>query len=292
MKKQLFAASVLVGLTGAPALAADMAVKAPAAPAPVYNWTGWYAGVNAGVRLGNVETDFNAAPVTVVRGVGPSSFTTPGLAGSDTVRPTQFMGGGQIGYNWQFAPTWVAGLEADFQGTVKQDSNTTLTGNFTGTSTGVGFPVSGSTVLNYQTQVEWFGTVRGRIGYLWGNGNVLTYATGGLAYGKVGLGAATSTVSGIVGGTTFSVTNAIGGHSRVNTGWVVGLGTEGKLSIPGWTLKVEGLYMDLGTLADTDTLAGVTFGGLGFTGASGGQTTKRTHFTDGIVRVGLNYQFR
>lgn len=86
--------------------------------------------------------------------------------------------------------------------------------------------------------------------------------------------------------------NAIGSHSHVNAGWVVGFGTEGKLSIPGWTLKIEGLYMDLGTLADTDALVGVAFGGPGFTSATGGQTIKRTHFTDGIFRVGLNYQFR
>jgi opacity protein-like surface antigen len=82
----------------------------------------------------------------------------------------------------------------------------------------------------------------------------------------------------------FSITHAIG-HSNVNTGWVVGSGTEGKLLIPGWTYRIEGLYMDLGHLDDTDvalpTIKSVT----------GGQTFTHTHFTDTILRLGVNYQF-
>src|SRR5215472_823891 len=85
------------------AFAADMPVKAPApAPAPVYNWTGWYVGVNAGASFGNVKTDFSIAPVTVTSGL--ESVTTPGIGGSHTVSPDGFMGGGQIGYNWQLSP--------------------------------------------------------------------------------------------------------------------------------------------------------------------------------------------
>lgn len=61
--KRLATAIAAIALIGTPAFAADMAVKAPPAPAPVYNWTGWYTGVNAGASFGNVKTDFNA-PVT------------------------------------------------------------------------------------------------------------------------------------------------------------------------------------------------------------------------------------
>jgi outer membrane immunogenic protein len=113
--------------------AADMAVKAPppAAPAPVYNWTGWYVGVNAGASFGNVKTDFNVAPGTslVIEGESFSTGTIPGFAGSDRVYPSGFIGGGQIGYNWQFSPIWVVGFEADFQGAVEKD-HSTPTSNF------------------------------------------------------------------------------------------------------------------------------------------------------------------
>jgi opacity protein-like surface antigen len=97
------------------------------------------------------------------------------------------------------------------------------------------------------------GTVRLRIGYVWGNGEVMSYVTGGLAYGEVKING-THTVSGEFEfgpvDSLGSVTQAFG-HSQVNTGWAVGYGTEGKLLIPGWTFKAEYLYMDLGTLDAT-----------------------------------------
>jgi outer membrane immunogenic protein len=166
---------------------------------------------------------------------------------------------------------------------------TTLTNNFD-----ISFPATvfaratGSTVLDYQTKIDWFGTVRGRLGYLWGDGTVLTYVTGGLAYGRVGIDG-TSTVSGTVHAEAtippFSMTRAIG-HSQVNTGWTIGSGTEGKLLIPGWTYKIEYLYVDLGSLDDNDPPPPTTISVLG-----GGQIHTHTHFTDNILRAGLNYQF-
>jgi outer membrane immunogenic protein len=117
---------------------------------------------------------------------------------------------------------------------------------------------------------------------------VLTYVTGGLAYGKVDV-AGTSTL-GIQ--TLPSLTQAFD-HSNVNTGWVVGTGTEGKLLIPGWTYKIEGLYMDLGHL-DTNSPGiapvSVVEPNVTFTTTAGPVHT-HTHFTDTILRAGLNYQF-
>jgi outer membrane immunogenic protein len=259
-----------------------MPVKAPApAPAAVYNWTGWYAGVNAGASFGNVKTDFNAASVEVTS-VVPSGFSdTPGFAGSDRTYPSGFIGGGQIGYNWQYSPLIVVGLEADFQGAVERDHNT-ITNSFTASFTPiitvealVNAPaapttVSGSTVLDYQTKIDWFGTVRARLGYVWGNGDVLSYLTGGLAYGRVGING-TSTVSGAVsvatGGSFFNSQSF--DNSHVNIGWVVGYGTEGRLAgMPGW-------------MPCPPPTAG----------ASGGGVTTHSHFTDGILRGGLNYRF-
>ena len=287
------AAIAAIALIGAPAFAADMAVKAPLpAPAPVYNWAGRYAGVNAGASFGNVKTDFNA-PVTFTlnEGAGPGSGSTD-FAGSNREYPSGFIGGGQIGYNWQLSPIWVVGLEADAQGAIEKDSNT-LTNNFNfffavpGT-TFIAHPV-GSTALDYQTKIDWFGTVRGRIGYVWGNGEVLSYVTGGLTYGKVDV-EGTSTVS--VNGPS-PVTQAFG-HSAVNIGWVVGYGTEGHLPLmPGnWTWKIEGLYMDLGTLDATGSGGFASLSGGGETATTtAGPVTTHTHFTDGILRAGLNYQF-
>src|SRR5262249_45931565 len=153
--------------------------KAAPPPAPVSGWAGWYVGVNAGASFGNVKTDFNA-PVTIFFNAsnGPASGTAD-FAGSDTVYPSGFMGGGQIGYNWQFSPIWVVGLEADFQGADEKD-HSTLTSNFSAplfflaTGGPNGQTATGTTALDYTAKIEWFGTARVRAGCVWGNGNVMS----------------------------------------------------------------------------------------------------------------------
>ena len=183
------------------------------------------------------------------------------------------------------------GLEADFQGAAEKDHNT-LTNSFSGVTGPIfAFPVTGSTVLDYSTQIDWFGTVRVRAGYVWGNGNVFSYVTGGLAYGEVKING-TNTVSGTASGLPFSLTQAFG-HSQVNTGWVAGCGTEGRLGNSNWTWKVESLYMGLGTLdATASSVTGTTtIPNAANVSATAGQVTTHTRFNDGILRGGLNYKF-
>jgi outer membrane immunogenic protein len=287
MKKLASCLIASVGVIATPAFAADMAVKAPPpALAPVYNWTGWYVGGNLGASFGRVKTDFNGAPVTVsIPGTPP--IPVSGFATSDTVYPSGFIGGGQIGYNWQLSPIWVVGLEADIQGALEKESGTP-TVPVSGSVPCGGGPctATGTAVTQYEAKIDWFGTVRGRIGYLWGNGEALTYVTGGLGYGKVELNA-TSTVSGtafVPGGVPFTTTHAFS-HSQLKAGWVVGFGTEGKLLIPGWTYKIESLYIDLGDADPVDICEVCS------PATSGGLIAGRGHFTDAILRAGLNYQF-
>jgi outer membrane immunogenic protein len=86
--------------------------KASPAPASVWNWTGFYAGANAGGSIGRDPTT-----QSVSNAVGSATF------GSFTMSPAGFIGGGQIGYNYQFAPHWVVGVEGDFQGASQSDSS-------------------------------------------------------------------------------------------------------------------------------------------------------------------------
>ena len=88
------AAAIAVLMIGATAFAADMPVKAPSpAPVPVYNWSGWYAGVNLGASFGNVKTDYNGTPGTITVSfneppggpvTGSATGSIKGFAGSDT----------------------------------------------------------------------------------------------------------------------------------------------------------------------------------------------------------------
>jgi outer membrane immunogenic protein len=328
MKKLAYAVAV-TGLLGTSAFAADMAVKGPPVPppTPVYNWTGWYVGVNAGASFGAANTDIHdsttVTTTVVITGapLGPATLVganTFGFGNHDQGSPSGFMGGGQIGYNWQFSPIWVGGVEADFQGALERD-DFTRTDNFsgfvgasgacpTGSTTSFCFApatAAGSRALDFHSQIDWFGTVRARAGYVWGNGNVMSYLTGGLAYGEVKING-TSIASGTITGNPFpgfSVTESFS-QSHVNTGWVAGYGTEAVIDGWGarnWTWKIEGLYMDLGSLDATGTGVGPTttsgsflcFGPSHCTFSTGahGQTTTHTHFTDGILRAGLNYKF-
>jgi outer membrane immunogenic protein len=284
----------VAGLIGTPAFAADMAVKSapPApAPAPVYNWTGWYIGVNAGASMGGAKTDYNVNPFTVTNNLGMAE-TFPGFGGTNFNSPDGFIGGGQIGYNWQYSPLIVVGLEADFQGALEKDSNV-----FHHSAVGTLLDTA-NTNVDITTKIDWFGTVRGRIGYVWGNGNVMSYLTGGLAYGKVEVN---GPVSGAITNGTSSIPFSLSGlsNSHVNTGWVLGYGNEGVIDFWGarnWTWRVETYYMDLGHLDTAGT--GVGFGtctgcaaGVAPFTSTGGQVSTHTHFTDWILRGGINYKF-
>jgi len=306
MRKFTIPIAIVTGLIAPSALAADIAVKGPPAPppAPVYNWTGWYVGVNAGASFGTADTDFHGAPIFAVNTLLPSPVTdhiTSAFAFSDQAQPNGFMGGGQIGYNWQYSPLIVVGVEADFQGALEKDTSNLgpQNVNFTSVAAVCGTSTHPCTAtLSHTTQIDWFGTVRARIGYVWGNGNVMSYLTGGLAYGEVKING-TNAISGPFDSSladgTISAT-ATFSQSHVNTGWVVGYGTEGVIDFWGarnWTWKIEGLWMDLGSLDATgpSSISCITCVIVAGTTFTGGQVSTHTHFTDGVLRGGLNYKF-
>jgi outer membrane immunogenic protein len=253
---------------------------ATAAEPALYNWTGVYLGANLGWSFGRSSTDYTIAGLPF---------------GSTSQRMDGILGGLQAGYNWQNG-RGVFGLEADIQAT-GQKGNSYLTDFIPGTAgtpgtpaipcipivstvttcqPGTGIPGTPGTpgtpsitgLINYQNKLPWFGTFRGRLGFTpaerW-----LVYATGGLAYGEV------DTVDSLtVGGTSVVLsTNAI------RWGWTVGGGVEAVIR-DNWTAKFEYLYIDLGSV--TDTLVGI---------APITPITTRSHMTDNIVRVGVNYKW-
>src|ERR1051326_8343110 len=119
--KKLACIVAVAGLIGTPAFAADMVVKAPPlAAAAVYNWTGFYAGLNFGWGWGRNNAAFtgdgpNGAGNDFISRVfdGPLNFNP--ITRSLGIDSSGAIGGAQIGYNWQFARSWLAGLEADIQ---------------------------------------------------------------------------------------------------------------------------------------------------------------------------------
>ncbi|MBP0580764.1 porin family protein [Labrys sp. LIt4] len=225
----------VVILAPAAAFAADLAPPPvePVAPeiVPSFTWTGFYAGLSAGYGRGNLDTDLKAVPTA--RGEELENALGFGLNGGIArVKDTAngFVGGGQIGYNYQLDPHWVVGAEADLQ-YAGLDSKKTFIGN-------QNIPVT------VKTELDWFGTARLRAGYAFDN--VLVYGTGGLAYGRVKSKVSTA-------GTSLS-------GSETKFGWALGAGAEYALT-QNWTVRAEYLYVDLGkaeTIKANSEIAQVT----------------------------------
>jgi outer membrane immunogenic protein len=298
MKKILLGAAVaMLGI--APALAADMApkyTKAPmAAPVPIDNWSGFYIGLNAGGSWSDNRRDYTmpfttpgnvfancaspvgVAPLVIAAGLNPFDIS----AGCS--RPSSFIGGAQVGYNWQ-AGTWVFGLEADgaWQSLIER--------SFTrfGTNTTVNAPM-GSVATDtafFKSEATGLGTFRGRVGYA--PGPWMVYATGGLAVGNV-----KHTFTEVLAPGNACVTPA-GNTCRTvsdddtKVGWTVGAGFEWMFA-RNWSIGAEYLYVDLGRT--TMTLAPVAGGVIGVTNFFFNTSTARFDDREHVARVKLNYHF-
>jgi outer membrane immunogenic protein len=251
--RKLLLGSVVATFVAGPALAADLLPeKAPIpAPPPPPTWTGFYIGLNAGA----VSADSNWKNLDGLEAWFPSSSLTNTTAG--------FIGGGQVGYNWQTGHA-VFGLEADMQYTsLNQTTNLQLVP--------VGFGLVPLAVLN--DQIKWLATVRGRSGLA--VDNVLVYLTGGLAVGQVNHTYTTPTI--IDPDDAFAI-------NKTKVGWTVGAGLEYMLW-QNWTVRTEVLYADLGksstTFNDVD--------GSCFFAPAGCRFEVRD--TMWIGRLGVNYKF-
>ncbi|MGH6760183.1 MAG: outer membrane protein [Phyllobacterium sp.] len=253
MKFTAFAAAMLLSPTVAYAADAVVYEPAPIASPATFSWTGFYLGANAGYGGGEFDHPFSIRPVD------PS--ITDRISGSLDVDASGFLGGVQAGYNWQFENKFVVGLEADIQASgIEGDLGLS-----------VSVPGGGSLSGKAGTEVEWFGTVRARIGYTPVE-RLLVYATGGLAYGKV-----ESFVKGSVAGLG-SFDESV---SETRTGWTAGAGIEYAVA-DNWTLKTEYLYTDLGKMTAFNDYLDPTASVLG---------KIESDVSFHTVRVGLNYKF-
>ena len=259
-----------------------------------------------------------------------SGMTTlgAGLALSGVAPMTQngFIGGGQVGYNYQWGPSIVIGIEADMQGTgirgnshaVGLGADSALIGqSFLGDKGrdqdyNLNSTAWGGTRVN--AGVDWMGTVRGRLGYLF-TPTMLVYATGGLTYGGVYASVHNYAVSSsAVTNTDYNLTPSkgfvgssynhtfIGGGSKSSTlvGWNVGGGIEW-MFMPNWSLKAEGIYWNMGNMTmPTAAFATAPYGascGCGWdsdnfaTSAATAIGATRVNYQGVIARAGVNYHF-
>ena len=196
MKRLLLGAAAFVAFA-APAFAADIPAraykKAPAYTAPevVYNWTGFYIGGHlGGAFAGNNSLQGNGG---------------------------RFMGGVEGGFDYQFAPNWVVGAEAQYSWLANNNN-------------GVVFP--GGVVVT--TKNNELGSVTGRLGYTWGP--ALLYGKGGYAFRD----------NNNIGVTVAGVPAAFTTNGRHQDGYTVGAGLE-YMFAPSWSAKAEYQYYNFGS---------------------------------------------
>jgi iron complex outermembrane recepter protein len=266
---------------GLPGIGIPLIYKAPpfkALPygAPIvtaWSWAGPYLGVNVGYSAGKSKTDtlFSDA-----------SAGTPLLAAGSSDNLNGVTAGFQGGYNWMASRWLVAGVEADIQ---LSTQNTTPTFICPGAicSPTLGDPAPVGASLDRAQKLDWFGTVRGRLGATV-TPEAMAYLTGGLAFAEI---KTAGTISGFTpgvdeNGNPIVTPVGIGFYDhRTKAGWAAGAGFETHLS-GNLTGKVEYLYLDFGRVSTTAANP---------LNATPIAVNLDSRVTDHIVRVGLNYKF-
>jgi outer membrane immunogenic protein len=288
-------------------------IKSPSPSSRMPMWGGFYAGLNAGYDFGtNNNTNvaawgpqgfsslFNNIPGTM-----PLSGVTLAQSGVAGNNQSGFLGGAQGGYNYQISDKYIVGAETDIQG-----ANINGGGSFVGAGYNVNNINNGSATsvggVKISSGVDWLGTARGRVGYLW-TPNLMVYATGGFSFGGVHTNVTNLAYSSyydptfMVPGTPPGIQPYFGSTTQKQTliGWNTGAGAEWMVS-DNWSVKTEALYWNLGNMNVATTSVSPAIGS-----AYWGVGTS-PHFTlpgqivvgsasinyQGIIaRAGVNYHF-
>jgi outer membrane immunogenic protein len=233
----------------------------------MYNWTGFYAGLNGGWAHGSSD----AKTSTVFSPTGYFATTSvPAIAsqGAQDLSSSTFTGGVQAGYNWQTGP-FVVGGEMDFNYMHLSDR---------ASSTAV-YPCCAPTTFTVESSMHtnWLFTARPKVGYAFNNW--LLYGTGGLAVTKLNANFNFTD--------TFATAHESESISKTKAGWTVGGGVEMGIA-KNCSLKAEYLYADFGSVTSTDRSFTAFAPPISF------PTNEFKHtidLTTHIVRLGLNYRF-
>jgi len=277
-------------------------------------WGGFHVGLDGGYAWDpNVYTttlpvlagfdnqeidDFGA----VYSGITHSGASALSATGATHPIVSGVFGGGQVGYDHQFGSSFVAGVEADVQGAgirgrggfvgAASTSFTDVGSCSLANTAGAGCIDTVASHVQNEKSINWIGTARVRFGYL-AMPTLLVYGTGGLAYG--GVSAQTSISQSWSGHDLLLSPGADGRISDTRVGWTIGGGFEWLFS-PNWSVKVEGLYYDLGTVQfASGPLQNISLTSQFIPGEPNASnvllSTTHTRFYGDMFRVGLNYHF-
>jgi outer membrane immunogenic protein len=263
--KLLSGTVAVLSLASQAAVAADLTLKTPPPPCV---WCGAYVGINAGWVGAAGDTITNTGTDTGTAGLG-SALAAGALPASIGLGYNGFMGGGQVGYNWQIEQ-WVFGAEADLDGVAARASATSS------------FPGNAAFVPNtstYTRQFDWFSSLRARVGItVWPT--LLIYATGGLAFGHTRIGSSVNCPAALPPcASEATMTNATTAGAL---GTAFGAGAEWMFA-PRWSVKAEYLFADFGEHSDMLTYM--------YPVANTSTMASTARDSVNMVRAGINWHF-
>jgi outer membrane immunogenic protein len=272
------AASVLgSAVLGSAAYAADLkapAYKALPVVAPVFTWTGCYAGGTVGwIR------DGGSSNLTFASGVPGTLFADPTVnstfAHSYGSGGSGVTGGIEAGCNYQTQSRLVVGVEAD----VNFSSRFTNSGTF-GPLGPFRLDFTSTRTETVTRDLNWYSTFRGRVGFTWDR--VLIYGTGGPALAEI-----KSTTNVAFGTDQFFLAGNIdqGAFTDMHIGWAAGVGLEWAVG-SNWSVKGEYLHLDFGSINYAAACTGGTCNPFALLA-----WTNSMRVRDDVVRVGANYRF-
>jgi outer membrane immunogenic protein len=222
-----------VASLGYSASAADLAVPPPPPPPP--SWTGFYIGAHAGAAW--QQRSFWSW-------TQPDGFFDPLDINRDSGGPALgAVGGFQAGYNWQFAPAWVAGIEGDISWASLSDQRTVGPLTRPGLLPILPHIVFPNTSVSMTANTEWLSSVRGRLGFV-GWWNTMFYATGGVAWANIEYSAKTVSPPVFPPNLILQGWDSSTSFNTTKTGWVVGGGAEW-MATTNILLRAEYLYYNI-----------------------------------------------
>ena len=234
--KKIILAVVLAGIGSTAAWAADLGAPNAPAMAEVFSWTGFYFGGDVG--LAGVKHNFT------------SNFSQPDSnpdfannVQANPFSPTPFIGGGHAGFNWQFAPSLVAGVEGDWQSVRSHQSFCRQT-DITSVAC-LDNPSNDRGFASASGELTWVATARGRLG--WATDRLMVYGTGGAAFAQVKSSVGLSCLDDGCGNNGNSLVASVSSSTQ-KTGWVIGAGVEWMLA-QNWIVRGEYQHIDLGSVS-------------------------------------------
>jgi opacity protein-like surface antigen len=276
MKNLLLAGIALTALLTAPAMAADMAVKARSAPLPPPppDWSGFYFGIHGGYGWKHHPYTFS------------NDFfferDDERIIVIDGIKSKGAVFGAHAGYNWQYGGA-VVGFEIDFSGA-------SIKGSTTGSVSGLTEPlcegfcveqlvlVPRTITITHEDRVKYLGTARARFGWVPWNW-MLLYGTAGLAWERL---ERTESFTDVVENVPLFSSTSTNVFDKF--GWAAGVGAEVMLfGSSNWIGRFEYLHYDFGSVVRSDSSGGI-FGNPNSFTRSGNQTID-------VVRAGISYKF-